>query len=66
VNELLERRFNLQIHPSKRVNVYTLEGESPFGKGESPFSRVNENIKSVNYDRIFLGFTFNFFKTQYY
>jgi hypothetical protein len=35
VNELLERRFTLEIHPSKRVNVYILEGESPFGKGKN-------------------------------
>ena len=47
-----------KIHPSKRVNVFTLEGESPFWrvnrqevwvekgwmKGESPFLRVNEKI----------------------
>jgi hypothetical protein len=30
-----------KIHPSKRVNAFTLVGESPFGKGESPSKRVN-------------------------
>jgi hypothetical protein len=30
-----------KIHPSKRVNAFTFEVESPFVKGESPSKRVN-------------------------
>jgi hypothetical protein len=35
-------------------------------KGESPFLRVNEIIKCVDYDRILLGFTLIFLNKKYF